>query len=197
MRGPPGFWPAVVSSTVAGATHGEPNSVRNAMNRRRFLSRSFFAFAGAVTLRQTMATSYAQAPAAAGAKIDKVVKTEDEWRKLLTPAQFDVLRQEGTERPFTSPLNKEKRKGSYACVACDLPLFESRTKYDSGTGWPSFYEAIPGRVESMVDHKLFVPRNEYHCARCGGHHGHVFDDGPKPTGLRYCNNGVALKFIPA
>jgi peptide-methionine (R)-S-oxide reductase len=168
------------------------------MNRRRFLSRTLFAFAGAATLRQTM-LAYAQAPlaGASAAKIDKVVKTDDEWRKLLTPAQFDVLRQEGTERPFTSPLNKEQRKGIFACVACDLPLFESRAKYDSGTGWPSFYAAIPGRVESMVDHKLFVPRNEYHCARCGGHHGHVFDDGPKPTGLRYCNNGVALKFIPA
>ena len=166
------------------------------MNRRRFLYRTFFAFAGVAALRQTI-FAYAQAPVAPAAKIDKVVRTEDEWRKLLAPEQFAVLRQEGTERPFTSPLNKERRKGIFACVACDLPLFESRTKYDSGTGWPSFYEAIPGRVESMVDHKLFVPRNEYHCARCGGHHGHVFDDGPKPTGLRYCNNGVALKFIPA
>ena len=166
------------------------------MNRRRFLFRTLFALAGVATLRQSMPT-HAQSPAAPGAKIDKVVKTEDEWRKLLTPAQFSVLRQEGTEPPFTSPLNKEKRKGTFACVACDLVLFESRTKYDSGTGWPSFYEAIAGRVETMVDHKLFVPRTEYHCARCGGHQGHVFDDGPKPTGLRYCNNGVALKFIPA
>jgi len=166
------------------------------MNRRHFLSRTFFAVAGAATLRQSMLAD-AQAPVAPATKIDKVVKTEDEWRKLLTPAQFDVLRQEGTEPPFTSPLNKEKRKGTFVCAGCDLPLFESKTKYDSGTGWPSFYAAIPGRVESVVDHKLFVPRNEYHCARCGGHHGHVFDDGPKPTGLRFCNNGVALKFIPA
>ena len=161
------------------------------MNRRRFLFRTLVTFAGVSALRYA-AFAGAQAP-----KIDKVVKTEDEWRKLLTPAQFAVLRQEGTERAFTSPLNNEKRKGTFACVACDLPLFESRTKYDSGTGWPSFYAAIPGRVESMVDHKFFMSFDEYHCARCGGHHGHVFDDGPKPTGLRYCNNGVALKFIPA
>ena len=161
------------------------------MDRRRFLSRSLFALAGAASLRHAV-VAHAQAP-----KVEKLVKTEAEWRKLLTPAQFDVLRQEGTERPFSSPLNSEKRKGTFLCVACDLPLFESRTKYDSGTGWPSFYDVIAGHVESKVDLKLFVPRNEYHCARCGGHHGHVFDDGPKPTGLRYCNNGVALKFVPA
>ena len=161
------------------------------MNRRRFLSRSLAALAGASTLHHP-ALAGAQAP-----KVEKLVKTEAEWRKLLNPAQFDVLRQEGTERPFSSPLNNEKRKGTFLCVACDLPLFDSRTKFDSGTGWPSFYDAIAGHVESKVDLKLFVPRNEYHCARCGGHQGHVFDDGPKPTGLRYCNNGVALKFVPA
>ena len=108
-----------------------------------------------------------------------------------------MLRQEGTERPGSSPLNSEKRKGTFLCVACELPLFLSQTKFDSGTGWPSFYQSIAGRLETSVDHKLILPRTEYHCARCGGHHGHVFDDGPKPTGLRYCNNGVALKFIPA
>jgi len=168
------------------------------MNRRAFLSRTLFAVAGVATLRHSMlVNAQARAPGAQAARIDKVVKTEDEWRKLLTPEQFDVLRQEGTERPFSSPLNKEKRKGIFACVACDLRIFESRTKYDSGTGWPSFYDFLPGTLETKVDHKLFVPRTEYHCARCGGHHGHVFDDGPKPTGLRYCNNGVALKFIPA
>jgi peptide-methionine (R)-S-oxide reductase len=127
----------------------------------------------------------------------RVVKTEDEWRVLLTPAQFNVLREEGTERPFTSPLNDEKRRGAFVCAGCALPLFESRTKYDSRTGWPSFYDCIKGRVDTKVDHRAIYPRTEYHCARCGGHQGHVFDDGPKPTGLRYCNNGVALKFVPA
>jgi peptide-methionine (R)-S-oxide reductase len=161
------------------------------MNRRRFLLRSLFTLAGAAALR------HPDLAGAQPAKVDRLVKTDAEWRKQLTPAQFAVLREEGTELPFSSPLNSEKRKGTFVCVACDLPLFESRTKYDSGTGWPSFFDVIPGRVESKVDHKLFVPRNEYHCARCGGHHGHVFDDGPRPTGLRYCNNGVALKFIPA
>jgi peptide-methionine (R)-S-oxide reductase len=168
----------------------------HAMNRRRFLFRSLFAVAGVAALRPSM-PAYAQAPAVPGAKIDKVVKTEDEWRKLLTPAQFAVLRQEGTEPPFTSPLNNEKRKGTFVCAGCDLPLFDARTKYDSGTGWPSFYDFLPGTLETKIDHKLIYPRKEYHCTRCGGHHGHVFDDGPKPTGLRYCNNGVALKFVPA
>jgi peptide-methionine (R)-S-oxide reductase len=166
------------------------------MNRRHFLSRTFFTVAGVATLRQSMLAD-AQSPAVPGAKIDKVVKTEAEWRKLLTPAQFSVLRQEGTEPAFTSPLNKEKRKGIFACVACDLPLFDSRTKFDSGTGWPSFYDFLPAALGTKTDFKLIYPRKEYHCARCGGHHGHVFDDGPKPTGLRYCNNGVALKFISA
>jgi peptide-methionine (R)-S-oxide reductase len=166
------------------------------MNRRHFLSRTLVAAAGVATLRQSMLVD-AQGTAVPGAKIDKVVKTEDEWRKLLTPAQFSVLRKEGTEAPFTSPLNNEKRKGIFACVACDLPLFESRTKFDSGTGWPSFYDFVPGALGTKKDFKILYPRTEYHCARCGGHHGHVFDDGPKPTGLRYCNNGVALKFIPA
>jgi len=126
-----------------------------------------------------------------------VTHTEAEWRKLLTPAAFNVLRQEGTERPYSSPLNDEKRKGTFVCAGCDLPLFESRTKYDSGTGWPSFYDPIKGAVGTSVDTKLIYPRTEYHCARCEGHQGHVFEDGPKPTGLRYCNNGVALKFVPA
>jgi len=161
------------------------------MNRRRFLFATFAAAAGMGALRHA-APAGAQAP-----KPEKVVRTEAEWRKILTPAQFEVLREEGTERSFTSPLNGEKRKGTYVCVACDLPLFESRTKYDSGTGWPSFFDCIAGRVETKVDRRYFSLATEYHCARCGGHHGHVFDDGPKPTGLRYCSNGVALKFIPA
>jgi len=162
------------------------------MNRRRFLSRSLWLFAGATALRHAALAS-AQAP-----KPEKLVRSEAEWRKLLTPAQYNVLREEGTERPFTSPLNNEKRKGTFVCVACDLPLFESRTKYDSGTGWPSFYDCMPGNVErsTAIQRIYMFDYAEYHCARCGGHHGHVFNDGPKPTGLRYCNNGVALKFVP-
>lgn len=128
--------------------------------------------------------------------IKKITLSEKEWKKKLTPKEFDVLRKEDTERPFTSPLNDEKRKGTYVCKGCDLPLFKSATKYDSGTGWPSFYDGIMEHIGTKTDFKLIYPRTEYHCVRCGGHHGHVFKDGPKPTGLRYCNNGVALRFIP-
>ncbi len=123
-------------------------------------------------------------------------RTNEEWKKILTPEQYHVLREEGTEPPFTSPLLDEHREGIFACVGCDLPLFPSKFKYDSGTGWPSFFDVIPGHVLTKVDHLLVVPRTEYHCAQCGGHQGHVFKDGPPPTGLRYCDNGVALKFIP-
>ena len=119
-----------------------------------------------------------------------------EWKKTLSPAAYDVLREEGTERAGTSPLNAEKRPGVFVCAGCALPLFTSAMKYDSGTGWPSFFTAIPGAFGTKTDHKIIYPRKEYHCARCGGHHGHIFDDGPPPTGLRYCNNGVALRFIP-
>ena len=128
--------------------------------------------------------------------IERLVLSEDEWRRRLTVEQFRVLRLEGTEPAGSSPLNKEYRPGAYHCAGCDLELFQSETKFDSGTGWPSFYAAIPGRVETSTDFKLLFPRTEYHCARCGGHHGHVFKDGPEPTGLRYCNNGVALRFVP-
>jgi peptide-methionine (R)-S-oxide reductase len=127
----------------------------------------------------------------------EITRTAEEWRKLLTPDQYAVLREEATERPFTSPLNDEKRKGIFACAACDLPLFASETKFDSGTGWPSFYSPIEGAVGTGQDWTFGLLREEVHCRRCGGHLGHVFDDGPKPTGLRYCINGVALKFIPA
>jgi peptide-methionine (R)-S-oxide reductase len=122
--------------------------------------------------------------------------SKDQWRKRLNGAQFDVLREEGTERPGSSPLNEEKRPGIFACVGCDLPLFTSEMKFESGTGWPSFFTTIPGVFGTTTDYKLILPRTEYHCIRCGGHHGHVFDDGPQPTGQRWCNNGVALKFIP-
>ncbi len=129
--------------------------------------------------------------------IKKLILSDQEWKKRLTVEQYNILRKEGTERPFTSPLNKEKRKGIYACVGCNLPLFQSEAKFDSGTGWPSFYQIIKGNLETKADFKLLIPRTEYHCSRCNGHHGHVFNDGPKPTGKRYCNNGVVLKFIPA
>ena len=122
--------------------------------------------------------------------------SKDEWKKRLSPAAYDVLRNEGTERAGTSPLNDEKRPGVFTCAGCDLPLFTSAMKFDSGTGWPSYFTAIPGALGTSRDFKLILPRTEYHCARCGGHHGHLFDDGPAPTGHRYCNNGVALKFIP-
>ena len=121
---------------------------------------------------------------------------KEEWRKRLSPAAYQVLREEGTEPAGTSPLNNEKRPGIYACAGCKLPLLTSAMKFDSGTGWPSFFTFIPATLGTSRDFKLIFPRTEYHCARCGGHHGHLFDDGPQPTGQRYCNNGVALRFIP-
>jgi len=128
---------------------------------------------------------------------DKILRSETEWRKILTPGQFEVLRNEGTEPAFSSPLNKEYGNGIYVCAGCELPLFESSAKFDSGTGWPSFFKPIEGRIETKRDFKIIFPRTEYHCIRCGGHQGHVFNDGPEPTGQRWCNNGLALKFIPA
>jgi len=127
--------------------------------------------------------------------LEKMILTDSEWKQRLTAAQYYILRDEGTEPAGSSPLDKEYRKGEYRCAGCDLPLFTSAMKYDSGTGWPSFFQHIAGHVQTKRDFKLIWPRTEYHCARCGGHQGHVFDDGPKPTGQRWCNNGLALVFI--
>ena len=127
---------------------------------------------------------------------DKLVKSDSEWRQLLSPERYKVLFEEDTERAFSHELNNEKRSGTFVCAACQLPLFVSETKYDSGSGWPSFNQPIQGNVEMKRDFKLIAPRTEYHCVRCGGHQGHVFKDGPEPTGQRFCNNGLALEFIP-
>jgi peptide-methionine (R)-S-oxide reductase len=159
------------------------------MNRRDTLK--FFSLLG---LGAAPAIAGAAAPANAPAPMRL---PQAEWKKRLTPAQYNVLREEGTERAGTSPLNAEKRAGTYHCAGCDLPLFASEAKYESGTGWPSFHTALAGAVATKRDFKLILSRTEYHCARCEGHQGHIFDDGPKPSGKRYCNNGVALRFQPA
>jgi peptide-methionine (R)-S-oxide reductase len=126
----------------------------------------------------------------------EIVRTDAEWRKLLAPERYEILRQHGTEPPGSSPLNHEKRKGTFACAGCDLPLYSSATKFESGTGWPSFWQPLPNAIGTSVDKSLFMTRTEVHCRRCQGHLGHVFEDGPKPTGLRYCMNGLALTFNP-
>jgi len=141
---------------------------------------------------KTLLAEGTQVPSAS----DKLNLSKDEWRKRLDPKAYDVLREEGTERAGTSPLDNEKREGVFVCAGCGLPVFTSAMKFNSGTGWPSFFTTIPGAFVTKTDYKIIYPRTEYHCARCGGHHGHVFDDGPAPTRQRYCNNGVALKFIP-
>ena len=128
--------------------------------------------------------------------IEKLELSDLEWQTRLSQEEYYILRKEGTERPGTSILNDEKRKGKYHCVGCEQPLFSSDMKFDSGTGWPSFFDYLPNALEFKTDFKLVIPRKEYHCSRCGGHHGHVFKDGPEPTGLRYCNNGLVLNFIP-
>jgi peptide-methionine (R)-S-oxide reductase len=152
--------------------------------------------AGWFARRRAAAAADAKATAEVQERFGRLELPRARWKELLPPRAYDVLFEEATERPFSSPLNDEKRDGTFICAACFLPLFSSKAKYDSGTGWPSFYEALPGRVGTKRDFALILPRTEYHCARCDGHQGHVFDDGPPPTGLRYCNNGVALRFVP-
>jgi len=162
--------------------------------RRTFMKRA----AGVAALAGGIKMSLFGSTSAAAEKTFPVQKPDAEWRRILTPAQYDVLRGHGTEWAGSSPLDKEKRRGIFACAGCAAPLFDSETKFDSGTGWPSFFAPIPGAVATSVDRKfLLMVRTEVHCARCGGHLGHVFEDGPRPTGLRYCMNGVAMTFNPA
>jgi peptide-methionine (R)-S-oxide reductase len=162
------------------------------MQRRQFLLQ-----AGSITGAFLLAGPAALAhPVNKSLNLTPLNKSEKDWRGIVSKKEFDILFEEGTERPNSSPLNYVKEKGTFICAACYLPLFESETKYDSGTGWPSFYQPIEGRIDTKLDLKMVWPRTEYHCIRCGGHQGHVFEDGPKPTGLRYCNNGLALNFIP-
>ena len=172
--------------------------------------RRTFAFGGsAFVLAACSGASSAQTPTtdplsdrktdvmtATDSNIDWANLAKGDWENRLTEEEFHVLRKEGTERAFSSPLDSEKRTGTFVCAGCALPLFKSDMKFDSGTGWPSFFTMIDGAIETKRDFKIVIPRTEYHCSRCGGHQGHVFKDGPRPTGLRYCNNGVALDFIP-
>ena len=176
------------------------------MKRRAFLSGLFATAGSQVFAKAAYAQGRSQAPSPDNVKlalqqanqtpmkIEKLELPKAEWKKRLSSAQFNVLRDEGTERPFTSNLNDEKRKGVFHCAGCDLPVYTSEMKFDSGTGWPSFYTTLPGAFDKKTDFKMIYPRSEYHCARCGGHHGHVFNDGPQPTGQRWCNNGAALVF---
>ncbi len=162
------------------------------MKRRQFM----YALGG-LTVGPLIASRAFSSEQGTPMRADKIERSNEEWRKLLTKEEYYVLRDDGTERSYTSPLNDEKRNGTFVCAGCELPLFSSETKFESGTGWPSFYDVLPDAVGTKRDFKLILPRTEYHCDRCGGHQGHIFRDGPQPTGLRYCNNGVAIKFVPA
>jgi peptide-methionine (R)-S-oxide reductase len=163
------------------------------MKRRYFL---LTGLAGGFTVCISSCAQQSSKQASQAAQIFEITKTEAEWRKILTPEQFVVLRQHGTEPAGSSPLDQEHRKGTFVCAGCALPLFASTTKFDSGTGWPSFYAPLKDAIGTKVDRSYLMERTEVHCRRCGGHLGHVFNDGPKPTGKRYCMNGIALKFIP-
>ena len=161
--------------------------------RRQFL----FAVAGALIAAPVVAWMSRPSNAAVQSKTFPVKKTDEQWRRELTAEQYRVLRGHATERPFSSPLDREKRTGTFVCAACGQELFSSTTKFDSGTGWPSFWKPLPNAIGTSADRSWLMVRTEVHCARCGGHLGHVFDDGPPPTGLRYCMNGVAMKFVPS
>ena len=171
------------------------STIRKRLERRSFLRGLALGFAALLGAGLGLGRGGARAEGGSvpGGKLDL---PGSRWRELLPEPAYRVLFEDGTERAYSSPLNEEKSAGTYVCRACYLPLFDSDTKFESGTGWPSFWAPLPDRIGTKTDFKLIFPRTEYHCARCGGHQGHVFNDGPKPTGLRYCNNGVALRFVP-
>jgi peptide-methionine (R)-S-oxide reductase len=165
------------------------------MNRRHFLGLA--GLTGVVGALPSVSFGYPSVDLSAAESIEPLSLSDAEWRERLSDKAYNVLRESGTEAAFSSPLDKETRDGEFRCAGCDLVLFQSAMKYDSGTGWPSFFKHVEGHLLSELDFSMIWPRTEYHCARCGGDQGHIFDDGPKPTGLRWCNNGAALRFVPA